>query len=134
MIERNEALDRAVTSPMKMAELGTVPRASELMLYIPHYDVRSRAFCGPTAMSTVTGERISTIREVIREVWGRTKANGDAMPVMGLDNETLLEAMSRLGWRVVETADCEPDPGQRKDVFRLGDFLDTPWAMVVHSS
>lgn len=94
------------------------------MLHTPNYDVRGRAFCGPTAMAAVTGMPISQIREIIREVWGTTKSNGAAMPVMGLDNASLLTSMLRLGWKVAETADCENDVGQRRDRFRLGDFLD----------
>jgi hypothetical protein len=94
------------------------------MLHTPNYDVRGRAFCGPTAMSAVTGLPISEIREMIRDVWGKTKSNGHAMPVMGLDNASLLASMRRFGWEVADTADCENGPDERRNRFRLGDFLD----------
>ena len=92
------------------------------MLHTPHYDVRTRAFCGPTAMSAVTGIRISEIRETIRKIRGTVASNGAAMPVTGLANDELIQAMELLGWKIAEKADCETD--QRKEVFRLGEFLD----------
>src|SRR5690349_5614946 len=47
------------------------------MLHTPNYDVRTRAFCGPTAISAVTGEPISRIREIARGFRG-PKSNGHA--------------------------------------------------------
>lgn len=94
------------------------------MLRTPNYDVRTRAFCGPTAMSAITGEPISRIRDVIRQVWGNPRTDaGRAWPVMGLDNKSMIEAMYLLGWGVVEKATSENNLFTR-DIFRFGDFLD----------
>jgi hypothetical protein len=72
-------------------------------LHTPAYDVRSRAFCGPTAMSAVTGRPVSEIADAIRQASGKiTKANGADWPVMGVDNDSLIKAMALLGWNVVE--------------------------------
>jgi hypothetical protein len=73
------------------------------MLYTPRYDIRTRAFCGPTAMSAVTGEPISVIRDAVRQASGKiTTANGAACPIAGVSNENLIAAMRLLGWHVVE--------------------------------
>jgi hypothetical protein len=45
------------------------------------------------------------------------------MPVMGLSNKDMLAAMKLLGWEVEAMADCVNE-GSRRDVLRLGDFLD----------
>jgi hypothetical protein len=88
------------------------------MLHTPNYDVRTRAWCGPTAMAAVTGERIPVIRDAIRHVRGRVEtADGRAYPVMGVSNDALVDAMQLLGWEVVASE-------ARRDIFRLGDFLD----------
>lgn len=73
-------------------------------LVTPVYDVgRSRVFCGPTAMSAVTGEPISVIRDAVRQASGKiTKKDGSAWPVMGMHNKDLIAAMRLLGWRVAE--------------------------------
>src|SRR5208282_2724755 len=95
------------------------------MLHTPNYDVRTRAFCGPTAMSAVTGEPISVIRDTIRQASGKSEtADGRAHPVMGVANEHLVEAMAILGWEVVDKVETENEVN-RRDIFRLGDFLDS---------
>ena len=92
------------------------------MLHTPNYDIRTRAFCGPTAMSAVTGEPISVIRDAIRHVSGRVEtADGRAYPVMGVSSEDLVDAMQLLGWEVIEKRETE---NNRRNIFRLGDFLD----------
>jgi hypothetical protein len=86
------------------------------MLHPPTYDVRTRAYCGPTAMAAVTGEPISMIRDAIRKARGKAKkSNGAAMPIMGVSEKDLIEAMSILGWKAVES-----DPF---DICPLDDFL-----------
>lgn len=91
------------------------------MLHTPNYDVRTRAFCGPTAMSAVTGERISVIRDAIRHVRGRVEtADGRAYPVKSVNNEDLVDAMQLLGWEVI----ASETENNRRDILRLGDFLD----------
>lgn len=94
------------------------------MLHTPNYDVRSRAFCGPTAISAVTGEPISLIRDVIRSQIG-TKSNGHARAIMGLSNELLLSTMTLLEWRCVAKSGDTENQSNRHDIFRFGDFLDT---------
>jgi hypothetical protein len=93
------------------------------MLHTPNYDVRSRAFCGPTAIAAVTGEPISHIRDVIRSFVG-PKSNGHARAIMGLSNRLLLATMSKLGWRVINRSGDADNRSNRRDVFRFGDFLD----------
>jgi hypothetical protein len=90
------------------------------MLHTPIYDVREdRAYCGPTAIAAVTGAPISIIRDVIRAQIG-TKANGHAMPVIGISPTTLVKTMQVLGWEVVATTDCQTS----SRVYRLDDFLE----------
>jgi hypothetical protein len=94
-----------------------------MALHTPNYDIRGGAYCGPTAIAAITGQPISVIREVIRTQIG-TKANGHAMPVMGVSNKDLLATMATLGWRVIaESGDAENE-SNRRDIFRFGDFLD----------
>lgn len=79
------------------------------------------AYCGPTAMSAVTGERISVIRDAVRYVSGRVEtADGRAYPVTGVSNEDLVDAMQLLGWEVI----ASETGNHRRDVCTLGDFLD----------
>jgi Protein of unknown function (DUF3102) len=82
-------------------------------LVTPVYDVgRSRAFCGPTAMSAVTGEPISVVRDAVRQASGKIhKSDGSAWPVMGMHNADLVAAMRLLGWRVAEEWH-EPEGGK----------------------
>ncbi len=94
----------------------------ETMLHTPNYDVRGRAFCGPTAIAAITGEPISVIREVIRSQIG-TKSDGTAMPVMGISNTVLLGTMTVLKWRVINESGSTDNRLNRMDVFRFGDFL-----------
>jgi len=89
------------------------------MLYTPIYDVRSRAFCGPTAIAAVTGEPVSVIRDVVRGLRG-PRSNGTRRAIMGMSNTELLKVMTMLGWNLTER-----DPAYRTGVLRLGDFLDT---------
>lgn len=93
------------------------------MLHTPNYDVRTRAFCGPTAMSAVTGQPISLIRDVLRSFRG-TKSNGHARAIMGVGNKELLAAMSMLGWRVIDESGDTDNRDNPMDVYRLGNFLD----------
>jgi hypothetical protein len=94
------------------------------MLNTPNYDVRTSPYCGPTAISAVTGEPISRIRELAQNYRG-PKSNGHARAIMGMSNKELLSVMAQLGWRVVQSSgdtdnrNCHP-----MDVFRLDDFLD----------
>jgi hypothetical protein len=105
------------------------------MLHTPNYDIRGRAFCGPTAIAAITGEPISVIREVIRSQIG-TKIDGTAMPVMGISNKVMLRTMEELGWRVIKS-DSHAQQIRRQlgddedvltpaemDIVRFGDFLD----------
>jgi hypothetical protein len=82
-------------------------------LVTPVYDVgQSRAFCGPTAMSAVTGKPISVVRDAVRQASGKIhKSNGSAWPVMGMHNADLVAAMRLLGWRVAEEWH-EPEGGK----------------------
>ncbi len=93
------------------------------MLHTPNYDVRTRAFCGPTAISAVTGEPISVIREHARS-WLGAKSDGTARAIMGMSNKTLLVIMARLGWFVVATAGSDNKDYSTRDVYRLDDFLE----------
>ena len=93
------------------------------MLHTPNYDVRTRAFCGPTAIAAVTGEPVSVIRNIVRDIRGCTKSNGALLPIMGLSNEELLMTMARLGWFVTDKSG-DTDNRENKDIFRLDDFLD----------
>jgi hypothetical protein len=91
------------------------------MLYTPKYDVSTRAFCGPTAMSAVTGEPISVIRDAIRQASGRMKtSDGRAFPIMRVSNITLISAMKFLGWDVQEFGIAAIGG----NTLRLGVFLD----------
>ena len=84
-----------------------------MTLHTPHYDVRGRAFCGPTAMSAVTGLPISEIRDAIRQATGNiTTTNGAAWPIMGVSDDHLIKAMVLLGWRVAESW-SEPAPTRK---------------------
>lgn len=86
------------------------------MLHTPYYDVRS-SYCGPTAISAVTGERVSLIKELIRMHSGKRR-------VVGVSNNALLATMASLGWRVAWGEATENRSCGRQDVYRLGDFLD----------
>jgi hypothetical protein len=91
------------------------------VLHTPNYDVHTRAFCGPTAISTITGLPISVIRDAIRKHVG-TKSNGDAKAIMGVSNEVLVATMRDLGWKV--TIETQTDNQvNRRDPFRLWDFI-----------
>lgn len=73
------------------------------MLHTPVYDVPTRAYCGPTAISAVANEPISKIRKMIRRVrkenGRRTKdRNGRRIPVRGVGDMELLAVMKRLGF------------------------------------
>jgi Protein of unknown function (DUF3102) len=93
-------------SPVRQeAELATDAENGKqpIGLRTPVYDVRSRPYCGPTAMSAVTGRPVSEIGDAIRQASGKiTKANGADWPIMGVDNDSLIKAMAFLGWNVVE--------------------------------
>lgn len=96
------------------------------MLHTPIYDVRGgRAYCGPTAISAVTGEPISIIRDVIRSQIG-TKINGHAMPVIGISNKTLVKTMQAFGWQVVAHTD------HTANIYRLDDYLELVQMGVAH--
>lgn len=110
------------------------------MLHTPNYDVRTEPFCGPTAMSAVTGERISVIRDAIRHVSGQWEtADGHAYPVISVRADDLVNAMQLLNWEVIASKieNYRPDihwfwhdqvkeetENNRRGIFRLGDFLD----------
>lgn len=98
------------------------------MLHKPNHDVRTQAFCGPTAMSAITGLPISLIRDAVREVSGLIEtASGAAHPIMGMRNAWLTDAMALLGWRVIESEEYR-QPHIRRNYQspmsppRLGDF------------
>lgn len=95
------------------------------MLHTPFYDVRNRAFCGPTAMSCVTGEPISRIRDVIR-LERPLKRNGHYRPVYGVSPTNMLIAMDHLGWCVEEEMpdiDYTLPAAERMKPYRFKDFL-----------
>lgn len=95
------------------------------MLHTPRYDVRTRAFCGPTAMSAVTGHRISTIREFIRH-HVPAKSNGHARPIRGVSTDNLIITMEDLDWDVVEHMpgiDYRLPVAERIKPYRFKDFL-----------
>lgn len=95
------------------------------MLHTPVYDVRSRAFCGPTAMSAVTGQPISIIRGVLQSFRG-PKSNGHNRAIMGVGNDEMLAAMAVLGWRVVDQM-RHPKASEFRGWYnppKLRDFLD----------
>jgi hypothetical protein len=100
------------------------------MLHTPNYDVRTRAFCGPTAISAVTGEPISVIRDVIRSVGNyaeRGTPGRRASPIKGVSTKDLLAAMEKLGWKVVDKmpgVDYRLPPAERMKPYRFASFLD----------
>jgi hypothetical protein len=98
------------------------------VLHTPYYDVRTRAFCGPTAISAVTGLPISQIRDAIRSAGGKKlTADGRAHPIMGVSNADLLAAMEALGWRVVDKmqgVDYRLPAKERMKPYRLREFFD----------
>lgn len=98
------------------------------MLHTPRYDVRTRSFCGPTAMSAVTGLAISEIRDAIRQVSGKIEtADGKAHPIMGVSPTHLVDAMELLGWPVAEKMpeiDYRLPVKERMKVYTLRKFLD----------
>jgi hypothetical protein len=98
------------------------------MLFTPVYDVRNRAFCGPTAISAVTGQPISEIRETIRETCRTLDAAGRKAKIMGVANSELLIAMGTFGWKVVEEMENQwfPRPLDRSRAprYRFQQFLE----------
>ena len=95
-----------------------------MTLHTPVYDVRTRAFCGPTAMSAVTGLPISQIRDAIRKASGKElTADGRAYPVMGIRNVDMIVAMELLGWRAIWTVFNNNAEIGTPDWYRLDDFL-----------
>lgn len=98
-----------------------------MTLYTPLYNNRSRAFCGPTAMSAVTGLPVSDIRDAIRQASGNIQtSDGRAFPIMGVQTKDLIAAMSLLGWEVVEKMpdiDYRLPNAERMKPRRFGDFL-----------
>lgn len=92
------------------------------MLYTPIYRGNAREYCGPTAMAAVTGEPLAVIRDAIREVRGKRAADGDWMPITGLSNSELVNAMIRLGWLPVEKVETDNNYS-RHDKFTFGNFL-----------
>ena len=94
------------------------------MLHTPVYDVSTRAFCGPTAMSAVTGLPISVIRDAIRKVSGReVTSNGRKHPIMGLCHKDLVVAMDSLGWNVEHCVETDNHLVHHMDKYRLDDFF-----------
>jgi hypothetical protein len=79
------------------------PERKAPALHTPQKDVKTKAFCGPTAVAAITGVPISVARNAIRQASGKivTKA-GKAHPVMGVGNKAMLKAMASLGWNVAE--------------------------------
>lgn len=95
------------------------------MLHTPIYDVRTRAFCGPTAIASITGLRISLIRDAIRSTSGRIeKSDGHKFPIMGVAPVDLLGAMEELGWHVQEQMQHEYLKPILQNRYRLGHFLE----------
>lgn len=93
------------------------------MLRTPIYD-RSLAYCGPVAISAVTGMRVSEIKRIIRHRrivrWYDDEFITMREPsriVMGMNNHELVAAMHQLGWRVAEAGVTNNDP------YRFRDFL-----------
>lgn len=70
-------------------------------LHTPILNVRgARAFCGPTAMSAITGIPVSECIDAVRQARGDIRgADGRRMPVMGVSNNHLVQAMEVLGWK-----------------------------------
>ena len=90
-----------------------LPAKATTPLVTPVYDVgHQRSYCGPTAMSAVTGESISTIRDAVRQASGQIqRADGSAWPVTGVATEDMVSAMRLLGWQVAEQCH-EPKDGK----------------------
>lgn len=84
-------------------------------LFTPNYDVRhDSAFCGPTAISAITGLPISEIRDAIRQASGKVRrSDGSAWPVRGIYDRDLISAMKKLGWRVAEQGEAAKQKRQR---------------------
>jgi len=105
-------------------------------LFTPHYDERS-SYCGPTAMSAVTGLPVSLIKQTLRDLRmtdprRRVRLQYDdgsvverqlATRIVGVGNDEMLKAMTLLGWRVIEQQESDNNLFKR-NVFRLGDFLE----------
>lgn len=108
---------------MEIHRGGLFENLEKTMLHTPFYDVRTRAFCGPTAMSAITGIRISVIRDAIRKASGQlVTSDGRAFPVMGVDPKDLTQAMADLGWLVEETVETENHLHSRRDAYTMEDF------------
>lgn len=78
------------------------------MLHAVNKDVHVKAYCGPTAIATVTNTPISKIHKMIRryrndrfrKIYGRSKpipASYEKKRITGMHNFELLEIMRRLG-------------------------------------
>lgn len=74
------------------------------MIYEPNIDVkRGRGpYCGPTAISLLTGEQISKIEKMIRRIRGvyAKDINGRKLPIKGTHPWEAIKVLARLGCRV----------------------------------
>lgn len=82
------------------------------MLYDPVVDVTTRAYCGPTAISSITQAPISKIRKMVRRMrkafaktyeghnyygaWADKQLSGRKHPVRGMYHNEMLDVMRRL--------------------------------------
>jgi len=77
------------------------------MLHTPVYDTgASHVYCGPTAISAVSGEPISKIHKMLRRArkeWGGWVKDdrGRRLPIKGVYNSEMLKVMKRLGYKAI---------------------------------
>lgn len=76
------------------------------MLHTPQYDVKNRAFCGPTAISAVANVPISKVRKMVRRYRNDRRRHFGIGPrkrksaIMSMTNSELLTVMRRLKFKV----------------------------------
>lgn len=71
------------------------------MLHTPIVDVDTRAYCGPTAISSIANVPVSKVRQMAQRYRGRDRA-GRRRAIRGMHNYEMLYIMTRLG--------CKPRP------------------------
>jgi hypothetical protein len=69
------------------------------MLKVVKNDTPTRAWCGPTVVSCITGKKVSKVREAIRKVRG-PRSDGTKAAIMGTTTYEVRSAFAALGWRM----------------------------------
>jgi hypothetical protein len=84
------------------------------MLHVPVKDVKGNAWCGPTAISSITQTPVSTIQKMVRRIRGpqyryieRKRGGGYIKkpykaPVRGMYDNEVIEVMRRLKFNLIE--------------------------------